>query len=268
MPLPSKKPFLPFNTLPPELLKLDTTLFLRSSSSVVILPLCEIDIQNISKLNTWLHEKELAQFTGYTYKKRKTEWLGGRLCSKHALHIFLRQQPKTYSLPEHHQSCVVSIQQGSPYFTSIANSDIPAPKLSISHSKDFATAMISKTHCGIDIQYPAQSLLRVKEKFCTRKEDTMLKTSLVHLSPLLRLSLLWSSKEALIKMLNHKETIGFHGIVLHKLTPQGKNNAILYFTRSTQQNIIYPVAAGILSSGYSLAFCCMPDTAPSHSTTK
>ncbi len=277
MPTSNRKQVIIFESIPMGLSDLVSTLFPHSFPATVIMPLKNIEEQTKDTLEYWLHKKEITQLAGYLHKKRHKEWLGGRVCSKQALRVFLRQQTKQALLPEHHQCRVASTESGRPYFTGLEAAafsllefsfpEFSFPELSISHSRDFATAMISRTHCGIDIQYSAENLHRVKERFCTKEEEYLLQKSLPHLSSLSQLTLLWSGKEAAKKMLSPTGIPGFHELTLQKLDPQGPSNTLLYFTRSNEQNSLFPVAAGILNTSYALALCCQPDKPP-HSTVK
>lgn len=237
---------------------LANTLFPDSSPSVVILSLHDISGQTRRTLKHWLHAEELTRLAEFAHKKRNREWLGGRLCSKQALRLFLHHQTDVPFLPEHQQARVASTEAGRPYFAPLEGIEFSFPELSISHSSEFATAMACRNHCGIDIQYPAENLHRVQQRFCTDDEEDLLRKSLSHLSLLLQLTLLWSGKEAVKKMLSPAGIPGFHELTLHKIKPQGQSDVILYFSRSNKQNSFFKVAAGILNNSYTLALCCLP----------
>jgi len=250
MSMPKKSHPILFESLPSGISNLGSMLFPDSLLSVVILPLTEIN----TPTKQWLHEKELTKLSGFSFEKRHREWLGGRICSKQGLHTFLRQQNSFQLIPEHQQYRVTSEESGKPYFTGLNEIGFSFPELSISHSKDFATALISKTCCGIDIQHPADNLYKVKEKFCTEKEEALLQQALPELSALQQLILLWAGKEAVKKMLSPSGIPGFHELILQKIIPHGTSTAILKF--STPEENILSVATGILNTGYGIALCC------------
>jgi len=254
MSMPKEKQPILFNSLPKELLYLGNTLFPDSQISIVILPLTYINTQIKQTKKQWLHKEELLKLSGFSFEKRYKEWLGGRICSKQGLYTFLQQQDPFQFIPEHQQYRIASEESGRPYFTGLKNIDFLFPELSISHSKDFATALISKTHCGIDIQYPAESLYKVKEKFSTEKEELLLQQALPELSALQQLTLLWAGKEAVKKMLSPNGIPGFHELSLQKISPHGKSTAMLGYSKTGEK--ILSVAAGILNTGYGLALCC------------
>ncbi|MBL4901990.1 MAG: 4'-phosphopantetheinyl transferase superfamily protein [Desulfocapsa sp.] len=250
MSMPKKSHPILFESLPSGISNLGSTLFPDSLPSAVILPLTYIN----TPTKQWLHEKELIQLSGFSFKKRHREWLGGRICAKQGLHTFLQQQNSCQRIPEHQRYRVASEESGKPYFTGLNEIGFLFPELSISHSKDFAAALISKTCCGIDIQYPADNLYKVKEKFSTAKEEALLQRGLPELTALQQLTLLWAGKEAVQKMLSPSGIPGFHELILQKILPHGTSTAMLTFARTGENN--FSVAAGILNTGYGLAFCC------------
>jgi len=250
MSIPEKKQPVLFDSLPGGILYLGNTLFPDSLISIVILPLTYINTQT----KQWLHEKELIKLSSFSFKKRYREWLGGRICSKQGLYTYLQQQDSFQFIPEPQQYLVASEESGKPYFTGFRDIDFSFPELSISHSKDFATALISKTYCGIDIQYPAENLYKVKEKFCTEQEELLLQQGLPKLSALQQLTLLWTGKEAIKKMLSPTGIPGFHELSLQEIRPHDTSTATLCFSKTGEKFL--SVAACILDTGYGLALCC------------
>lgn len=256
MPLLQTEQVIVFKSMPKDLADLLKETFSDSPPSIVILPLSDIEKLTEQTLMQWLHGEEMIRLANFTHKKRHREWLGGRLCAKQALSIFLNQQ-KTQSCPlERHQYRVAATETGRPFFSQPENITFSMPKISISHSSAFAAAMVSQRHGGIDIQFSAENLLKVKEKFCTKKEEHVLHHSLPHLSPLLQLSLHWSGKEAIKKMLSPHGIPGFQELHLLKIKQQGQSSVIMYFTKDNEPENIFPVAAGIYNSNYALAVCC------------
>jgi len=223
---------------------------------MAILPLPELEQKTVI-LHQWLHEKEMEQLAGYLYPKRRQEWLAGRICAKQALHSFLHNTPKPPPLPDHHRWRVAAEESGRPYFKQLPGIALPFPQLSITHSKSFAAALVSTRPCGIDIQYPSEGLDRVKERFCTEKEAERLQQSLPHLPHLSRLSLLWTGKEAIKKMLSPTGIPGFHEIALGDITTLNKTETLLHFSTTKVPKTSLPVLAGLLNNGYGLALCCL-----------
>ncbi|MCF8057527.1 MAG: 4'-phosphopantetheinyl transferase superfamily protein [Desulfocapsa sp.] len=249
-----------FKALPAGLAELSEDLFPESLSSVAILPLATIDQLTGQDLSLWLHKKEREQLTALTHIKRNREWLGGRICAKEALHIFFRKQKEMEEPPPYPQCRITNEESGRPCFTEFTGNNFLLPELSITHSKEFAAALISPVHCGIDIQYSSEKLLRVKERFCIDGEEQLLQHTVPQLSILSQLTLLWTGKEAVKKMLSPGGIPGFHELILQQLIPQDENNALLLFSRTNSPETLLPVAAGILDNDYCLALCCRHDT--------
>lgn len=259
MPADKEKQAMIFEPLPPGVSGLLDTLFPDAAPSAVLFLLSNIDKQIPPPLNTWLHKKELEQLSQFRYEKRHREWLGGRICAKQSLRIFLQQQGYTLSNLHHHQARIASEESGRPYFRQLTEIDYSFPQLSISHSKDFAAAMSSTCHCGIDIQYPAENLFKVKERFATIAEELLLQEALPELPVLEQLSLLWAGKEAVKKMLSPHGMPGFHELTLHKIKPRDASHAVLYFSHTEAPEKLFPVATALLASRYALALCCRRD---------
>jgi 4'-phosphopantetheinyl transferase EntD len=256
MSIANKKSTILFKSLPAELTELSENLFPKSLSATAILQLAAIDRITEQDLNNWLHKKEIKQLTSYTHPKRNREWLGGRICAKEGLCSFFRQYKKNERTPQYPQHRVTNEESGRPCFVGGVPKDFLFPELSITHSQEFAAAMISSTHCGIDIQYSSEKLLRVKERFCTPDEEQLLQDSTLQHSVLIQLTLLWAGKEALKKMLSPGGIPGFHELNLQQVIPKDTDNAVLYFSRTDYPEIFYPVAAGILDNIYGIALCC------------
>lgn len=247
---------LPFTPLPDSLSILADTLFPQSLATVITLSLSHLSHQTTATLAHWLHEHELTRLSEFKFEKRHREWLGGRICAKQTLYLFLQQAGKSSSYPQHHQYRVASEESGRPYFPQLDDVDFSLPRLSISHSKEYATALISRSHCGIDIQYPAESLERVKKQFTNANEEQLILQSLPKLQPIARLAMIWTGKEAIKKMLSPTGMPGFHQLRLTKIIQHKRTDAVLYFTETDKYHTTFPVVAGILSTGYSLALCC------------
>lgn len=251
---PKEKQIIRFNPLPSETLKLGNTLYPDSYPSIVTLPLSHIKTLIKKTRKQWLHKEELTKLDTFSYEKRYKEWLGGRICSKQSLHNFLDQQNSPNIAFVHRQFRVASEESGRPFFTCSEGNTLSLPELSISHSKDFATALVSKTYCGIDIQHPAENLFRVKERFISDNEELLLRTLLPQLSELQHLTLLWAGKEAVKKMLSPEGIPGFLELTLLKISPKTSSTTILTFSKTGKAPL--PVVAGILDTGYGIAYCC------------
>ncbi len=252
-----KKDTAAFNPFPDEISNLADLLFPDSRPQAVLLALPETAAQTEQLLQDWLHPEEIRRLNSFSLEKRQREWLGGRICAKQSLHLYLRQHDKNSPLPLPQQYSVTSEESGRPHLKIAQKLCCDTPEISISHSKNYATALCAGNPCGIDIQYPAGNLNKVKERFATDEEERTLKQSLDRHPPLDQLVMLWAAKEAVKKMLSPYGMPGFHELVLTAIHCQDNNTAILYLT---QQNITakrgYSVVVGLLDNGYSMALCC------------
>ncbi len=256
MPIANKKPSISFKALPAELAELSENLFPNLLSSVAILPLTSIDKMTGQDIRNWLHKKESEQLATYTYAKRNREWLGGRICAKEGLRLFLHRQQKVENVRPFSQYRVRNEESGRPCFADLTSSNFSLPELSITHSNGLAAALTCLSHCGIDVQYSSEKLLRVKERFCTPDEEQLLQNYMPQLTEISQLTLLWAGKEAVKKMLSPGGIPGFHELNLQQLTLQNENSAVLHFTRTDRHETLFPVAAGIMDNEYGLALCC------------
>ncbi len=244
-----------FDSLPTEIVEHCESIYPDISLAGTILRQEEYD-RNPVRLEKWLHPEELQQFAGYRFEKRQREWLGGRLCSKEALHTFLTKHSLDVSVPQHHLVKVSSKKSGQPYFVSCPALQPPVPKLSISHSHGYAAALAASRHCGIDIQFSADNLLRVTDHFCSQDEKNLLAASLTDLSELSRLTLLWTGKEALKKMLSHQSIPGFRALQLQSISCDTQNIWDFIFCKSPDNSRLLTVAATLYQENYGLAVSC------------
>lgn len=252
-----------FDTLPLSFLSLTMKLFHDSRPVVAMLPLHSMEQPAPAITQSWLHRDERTQLENFGFKKRYREWLGGRICAKHGLRLFLNSNGKPSEFtPEHAQCCVQSEESGRPYFSRISGVDFSFPELSISHSNDYAAAMISASFCGIDIQFSAPSLIRVQDRFCSPEENRLLGRELSPGPELSRLTLLWSAKEAVKKMLSPGGIPGFQELHLCKIEQQQQNNDHIFFFSTTESSSLIPVAVTMMENNYAAAICCTTTTQP------
>ncbi len=256
MPIAKEKPSIIFKALPAELTGLSENLFPSLRPSTAILSLTTIEKIAEQDIRNWLHKKERKQLATYTYAKRNREWLGGRICAKEGLRLFLHRQKNVKDTRPFSQYRVQNEESGRPCFTNITSSNFSLPQLSITHSNGLAAALICPSYCGIDIQYSSEKLHRVKEHFCTPDEEQLLQNGMPQLTNISQLTLLWAGKEAVKKMLSPEGIPGFHELILRQLTPHDANSAVLHFSRTDSHGILFQTAAGILDKEYGIALCC------------
>ncbi len=184
-------------------------------------PVC-IDLQSLTHildrenrtepLLEWLSDSEKQRYHSFRFKKRKAEWLGGRLCAKQAFNDYIQKFHLLQTIPLPNELIIGSLENGRPFIdNNRLATHIKLPDLSISHTRQYGMAMVSETWCGVDIQEPRPSLANVKEKYCLAPEQTLLQ-SLEDDSKngsLISLTLLWAAKEALRKALSRYRLVGF-----------------------------------------------------------
>lgn len=146
----------------------------------------------------WLNPEEQEQLAGFKLSKRQKEWLTARICAKMAVQDFCFQQLQLTP----NRVTVVNDKNGRPqlFYDGTLLADV---EISISHSGAFALVLIAKKNCGIDIQENRDTLLRVKDRFCTKTDETCLADAFTITPEVKELNLLWTVKEAIRKSLSH-----------------------------------------------------------------
>ncbi len=203
----------------------------------------------------FLHSNECAQLKKYRLPKRRSEYITGRICAKTAISDHLQSTLRTP--PPMNQIEINNSEYGHPVITFHSEVPFPVPEISISHSKEYGAAIASRHRCGIDIQSQEKSLIKVREKYCTEPEEHILLKAIPKGNKLLRLSLLWSAKEAIQKSFSTKTGMPtFLGIHLQAGQRKDDNNVLFSFSlppeqnRRNQKNVT--VAAGIFMN-YAIA---------------
>ena len=153
---------------------------------------CETDGEE-EVAGRYLCRGEFAHWRGFRLRKRRLEWLGGRIVAKEAA---MRWCGLAHTDRDWQQWQLAVLPTGRPELVAGVGS---LPDISISHSHNQAVAMATARRCGIDIQQQRDSVLRVRSRFCQAGEVDLLAARLAALAPLSRLTLLWSAKEAIRK---------------------------------------------------------------------
>lgn len=185
-----------------------------------LIDLCElekkIDVPPFDgQLLSLLSPREKEIFAGFTFAKRRREWLGGRLVAKFSFLALLNHFLCDSRIDD---ISILPRESGAPEICSphFHGKDIPA--LSISHSGDFAVAMTAKAEsCGIDIQKISDKTVRVADRFCNSQELSLLQENAPRLNLTERLTMLWSSKEALKKAILNDQPVIFKGVALRSM---------------------------------------------------
>ncbi len=150
----------------------------------------------------YLGSDELGRWTGFSQKKRRSEWLGGRLAAKWAAAELLGETTVDWQ-----GLSIRNEEDGRPYVATETQSVVPL--ISISHSGPLAAALAANLPCGFDIQQPGANILRVKKRFALREEEDILTASLPEaFTETKRLTMLWAAKEAIRKAVRAHPLLG------------------------------------------------------------
>ncbi len=220
----------------------------------------------------WLHRREEEKLQTLRYEKRHLEWLGGRICAKaaglqylHANNLVSWGQnsilsPRTLSSAALRAPLlqIMSSASGRPFLDPSGLPEVLSmPHISISHSRGYALAVAASSPCGVDIQAESETLVRVKDRFCSRTEEELLGHRLKQLRPATRLTLLWAAKEAVKKSVISERMPGFLDLALTHIEsiPETGGHAHWAFVFDSQEN--YPVTV-CLYQGYGIGLCVIP----------
>lgn len=208
-----------------------------------------------------LTEAERKKLTTYKLEKRRNEWFTGRLAAKKCLEQFWAATNIKHTLQPINTIEISNRPDGRPHIGSTV-STFSQLDVSISHSREYAIAMVANTPCGIDIQKTEKTLLRVEERFCTADELSILQ-QLGHPSMLL-LAQLWAAKEAIQKAISITGIMpGFLELLLTGIA-QKEGFAIFNIDNIiTSQKVLSCTVAVGLFNNYAIACCTTQNHTPS-----
>lgn len=152
-------------------------------------------------------------------------------------------------LPER-VSCIYD-DFGKPFLPNIPS------HISVSHSGQWAAAMISKLSCGVDIQVYSETVQRIADRFLSHAElDIVAKSK----NQLHCLHVLWGAKECMYKAygkkkLEFKSHIHINSLDMQKLTATGE-------IRYENIHLSYEIHFRLLPEA-AWVFCFLPDHDPS-----
>ncbi len=206
----------------------------------------------------YLSADELGQWSGFSQKKRRTEWLGGRLAAKWAAAELLGVAEAEW------RTLVIKTEEdGRPYLTAATKAMVPF--LSISHSGGLAAALAANLPCGLDIQQPGPKIHTVRQRFARHEETEILKSSLPKsFAETDRLTMLWAAKEAVRKTVRTSPLLGL--LETRLVTGAGggtpQEPLVLTFTSGREQDGC-PSLISVLcffSDNLAWAMACLPIT--------
>jgi phosphopantetheinyl transferase len=160
-----------------------------------------------------LNDLEHSALAAFKLPKRRAQWLTGRLCAKQAVIGYCREHLPQLPLPAANRIHIRNSPSGRPYID-CGRADVNSLDISISHSGEYAIALVASGPCGVDIQKDSESLLRVRSHFCLEWESELLQRCLPDLDHGQRLTLLWTAKEAAKKALSLGKMPGFLTLLL------------------------------------------------------
>lgn len=208
------------------------------------------DQQSTNYLENICSPSEIKTLRSYKMEKRRQEWFAGRICAKMAAVDFITQQHGNHL--EMNQIVIDNMPSGRPFIT-CPDHHLPQSEcdLSISHSGRYAIAMTAADRCGLDIQEPRQTLVRVKDRFCLDGEVALLHDAIAKPNDISCLTLLWAAKEAVRKTYSLQFIPEFLHLALDSVEASGSGWLRITF-RHTH---IKPTVICGLYQDYGIAIC-------------
>jgi 4'-phosphopantetheinyl transferase len=207
---------------------------------------------------TDLAETEHAVLGSFKLPKRRAQWLTGRLCAKEAIIGYCRKYLPHIQSPPGNALQIRNTSTGRP---ELRKNHLPAElqqlDISISHSGDYAAALVSDSVCGIDIQERSDTLGRVRDRFCSREEGCLLDLHIPGLDHLGRLSMLWAAKEAVKKAFSSDGMPGFLDFMLTGIKVAGVAGFVMHFSQANHPFLMrMPLQVAVtFFDDYALAVC-------------
>ena len=156
-------------------------------------------------VHRFLTGREYGKFASLRLKKRRHEWLGGRLSAKYAALKMMNRRSDAWQDVQ-----IFNDASGKPWVEMTGNPP-PGLQVSISHSHELAVAIAAFHPCGIDVQRIVSTVLKVQGHFADPTEVEVLQAEggLEGISEAARLTLLWSVKEVVRKMVALEKLLWF-----------------------------------------------------------
>ena len=161
-------------------------------------------------ISHWLTHEERMQLSRYSFEKRRSEWLSGRICVKQSVLDFSRLDGTSTLQP--HDFSIKATDTGRPFIHFTTPENMQSIEVSISHSHGKAVGLAMEDYCGVDVQCLNNTLFKVRDRFCTDVEMAVLDE--IPADELVHLGLLWVAKEALRKCLSGIRIAGFNELQL------------------------------------------------------
>lgn len=143
----------------------------------------------------------------------------------HALE--LRKTPKTKQgfLAVRQALTSLNIPLDALHFSSHGAPQLPNQYCSLSHTQDYAAAVVSPTQIGIDIEAHRDKIKRIAPKFIHKAEKNILKTQDIIAS----LTRIWTAKEAVYKILEQPGLSFAEQILVHPFNLKNRHGTAQAF---------------------------------------
>ena len=149
-----------------------------------------------------LNDDEFQIFKRFKIKKRKVEWLSGRVAAKQAFACYTASLHNTNEISK---TSILNNQERAPYIV-----NYPELHISISHSHEYAVAVIAPFKIGIDIEKIEPRPDALAQFFCSQEERAMLEKESMRRYEWM--TFFWSRKEAVSKFLQLGGKLNFKKI--------------------------------------------------------
>lgn len=169
------------------------------------------NIDNNTQLAIWKMSEPLEQLIqlGVTIpeniksNKRMKEWVCSRL---------LLKQLAPNTIISYNQYGAPTLSNGS--------------AISISHSREYCTILVSMQTAAVDIEFISTKANRLKDQFIAEEEESLIKKSEIY-------TLFWCAKECLFKIHQKGNLIFKEDLVIKKI----ENSSIITFMKKTKYNL-------------------------------
>ncbi|MHA2181849.1 MAG: 4'-phosphopantetheinyl transferase family protein, partial [Promethearchaeota archaeon] len=153
-------------------------------------------------LETYLTENEIDASKRFRNEKRKLEYFSGIIAAKEC---YMRQSPDIIS---YHDFEIQKDEKGKPFYYSNKSKEKIPVNLSISHSHEFAVAIMSKKHVGIDLEMiESRSPSFYKEVFTEAERELISDNDKLG-------TIYWTAKEAFSKAIGEGFHVNFRDVEL------------------------------------------------------
>lgn len=206
----------------------------------------------------WLTPEERSQLAQFSFEKRRSEWLLGRICAKQSVLELLDGSRDGRALGPGDLTIKVG-PSGRPYLSD-SDDAIAGLDFSISHSHEKVIGIACRGPCGVDLQYFTDTLFKVKDRFCTGAEMALLDTT--EQDERMLLGLLWAAKESIRKSLCTLEHPGFLAMRLERIRRDSGYRLFDFQLDEPFSRLGTVTATTHAHGGYGLAVCTLAGDRP------